>query len=110
MNRTRLCFALIGFAFLVAGQAHAAAQFSGTWRGDAEHWTVRLVVFGAEGTLSLTCGSSKYDFDVPVSANGTIDAWIPARGFSPQTVRGRLPLIVIPSTAECKGGRADLRR
>jgi len=90
--------------------ASAQGKFDGAWNGTVGHWTVKLVVKGEKGRLSLTCFTGSWDFDIPVGADGVIQAYIGGPGFNRRQVSGQLPSLTVATGGQCAGGTSPLSR
>ena len=77
------------------------------WAGNAGTWALQLTVKGNKGALTLSCGSNDFLADVPVSADGTIDAYNSTGGMRRQ-IKGKLPTIDWPAGGICQGGTATM--
>jgi hypothetical protein len=83
-----IAFAVVGLSGFCHG-ASAQGQFDGVWNGTVGQWTVKLVVKGEKGRLTLTCSRGSWDSDIPVGADGTIKAWVGRQGIARREVSGR---------------------
>ena len=86
-----------------------AQQFDGVWDGTAGKWSVKLTVAGTKGRVALSCDANAFVTDVPVSADGAIDAYV-TTGTGRRQITGKLPALNIPPGGSCGGGSTTLTK
>jgi hypothetical protein len=102
---------ILGFlSMALASSTQAQGKFDGTWTGTAGDWTLALTVTGTKAKLKMACAGQSWDFDVPVSATGTVDTYVRAPDFARRQITGQLPAINVPPGGSCRGGSTNLSR
>jgi len=99
----------------VAWGVLAQSSFEGTWSGKSGNWNFKLVVSGQKGALTVQCDSVPFTFNIPVSAQGAIDAYIGEGSggsgrMSRRKIAGQLPTLALDSGGTCGGATVTLSK